>query len=140
MEKGKCVYLFLNCIYLFLERREERERNINEWLPLMHSPDTGDLAGNPGLCPDWESNQQPFGLQSSTQSTEPHQPGWKRKNLNKQFMCFRTLVFIPIKQFSCFSKVLHVHLPLDTRMCAYAHRRQDAGCFFVLSQWKNPKS
>ena len=35
----------------------------------------GDLAHNPGMCPDWESNQQPFGLQACTQSTEPHQPG-----------------------------------------------------------------
>ena len=24
---------------------------------------TGDLARNPGMCPDWESNWQPFGLQ-----------------------------------------------------------------------------
>ena len=32
------------------ERREkERERNINVQLP-------GDLAHNPGMCPDWESN------------------------------------------------------------------------------------
>ena len=38
-------------------------------------PPTGDLAGNPGMCPDWESNQQPFGSQASTQSTELHQPG-----------------------------------------------------------------
>ena len=38
-------------------------------------PPTGDLAYNPGLCPDWESNHQPFGSQAMTQSTEPHQPG-----------------------------------------------------------------
>ena len=25
-------------MYLFLEREEERERNINVWLPLIHSP------------------------------------------------------------------------------------------------------
>ena len=37
-------------------------------------PPTGDLAGSPGMCPDWESNLQPFGLQAGTQSTEPHQP------------------------------------------------------------------
>ena len=34
-----------------------------------------DLACNPGMCPDWESNQRPFGLKASAQSTEPHQPG-----------------------------------------------------------------
>ena len=36
---------------------------------------TGDLAGNPGIFSDWESNWQPFGSQASTHSTEPHQPG-----------------------------------------------------------------
>ena len=40
-----------------------------------HVPPTGDLARNPGMCPDWESNLQPFHLQAGTQSTEPHQPG-----------------------------------------------------------------
>ena len=53
-------------IYLFLEggeeRRKERERNINVWLPLTHTP-TGHLACNHelGMCPDGESNRGPFG-------------------------------------------------------------------------------
>ena len=38
-------------------------------------PTTGDLDHNPGMCPVWESNVQPFGSQNSAQSTEPHQPG-----------------------------------------------------------------
>ena len=29
----------------------------------------------PPMCPAWELNQQPFGLQAGTQSTDPHQPG-----------------------------------------------------------------
>ena len=37
-------------------REKERERNINVWLPLTRLP-TGDLARNPGMYPDWESNQ-----------------------------------------------------------------------------------
>ena len=37
-------------------------------------PLNGGLARNTGMCPDRESSQQPFGLQASTQSTEPHQP------------------------------------------------------------------
>ena len=45
--------------YLFLERGEGREkergRNISVWLPLT-CPHTGDLARNPGMCPDRESN------------------------------------------------------------------------------------
>ena len=53
-------------VYLFREREreewreKERQRNINVWLPLQHPP-TGDLAHDPGMCPDRESNQQPFG-------------------------------------------------------------------------------
>ena len=35
----------------------------------------GDLDHSPGLCADWESNQEPFGSQASAQSTEPHQSG-----------------------------------------------------------------
>ena len=38
---------------------------------------TGDLAHNTGMRPDWELNWWPFGLQASTQFTEPHQPGLK---------------------------------------------------------------
>ena len=37
--------------YLFLERREGRERNVNVWLPPMRPL--------PGKCSDWESNRQP---------------------------------------------------------------------------------
>ena len=67
-------------IYLFLERGEEREeerekereRNSNVWLPLA-CPILGTMTRNPGMCPDWESNQQPFGSQVGAQSTEPHQ-------------------------------------------------------------------
>ena len=40
-----------------------------------HMPQAGDLAHNPGMCPDWESNRRPFGSQACTQSTELHQPG-----------------------------------------------------------------
>ena len=49
------IYFFKDFIFLFLEREEGRERNINVWLPPMQPP-TGDLAWNPGMCPDGESN------------------------------------------------------------------------------------
>ena len=42
-----------------------------------HMPPTGDLACNPGMCPDWELNQRPFGSQACAQPTELHQPGLK---------------------------------------------------------------
>ena len=66
-------FFFKEIIYLFLERGEWRERETS--MLLLKRPPTGDLAHNPGMCPNWESNQQPFGLQVGTQSTKPHQPG-----------------------------------------------------------------
>ena len=54
---------------------------VQRWV-YWHPPNVGsvcsgpeDMAHNPGMCPDWESNQRPFGSQATTQSTEPHQPG-----------------------------------------------------------------
>ena len=48
-------------------------RNKHRWVA-SHTPPTGELAHNPGMCPDQELNQRPFNLQAGTQSTEPHQP------------------------------------------------------------------
>ena len=71
--------LFLKRFYLFLfrQRRREGEREGEKYQCVIanHMPLTGDLASNPGMCPDWESNQWPFGSQVGAQSTEPHQPG-----------------------------------------------------------------
>ena len=39
------------------------------------------------MCPDWESNRRPSGLQASAQSTEPHQPvqsKWFKEGGRKQ--------------------------------------------------------
>ena len=56
-------------------QKQQVERYIDQW-PL--APPTGDLACNPGMGPDWESDRRPFGWQASAQSTEPHQPGQKQ--------------------------------------------------------------
>ena len=53
----------------------ERDGENHQCVVTSHAPPTGDLAHNPGMCPDWESNRRPFSWQVSTQSTEPHQPG-----------------------------------------------------------------
>ena len=80
------VYKFFkkDFIYLFLERGREgvREGEKHQCVVASHTPPTGDLACNPGMCPDWESNWQPFGLQAASQSTEPHQPGLVYKIFN----------------------------------------------------------
>ena len=59
-------------IYFYRGREGEREVEKHQCLVASCMPSTGDLAHNVGMCPDWESNQQPFDLQASTQSTELH--------------------------------------------------------------------
>ena len=73
------LFNFLKRFYLFIfregggrEKEGVKHQCVVGWL--LSAP-TGDLARNPGTCPDWELNPQPFGLQADTQSTEPHQPG-----------------------------------------------------------------
>ena len=70
---------FLKRFYLFLLRERgregEREGEKHQCVVASHVPPTGDVACNPGMCTDWESNWQPFDLQAGTQSTEPQQPG-----------------------------------------------------------------
>ena len=73
------TYTFFKRFYLFIFREsgkeEEREEEKHQCVVASCEPPTRDLACNPGMCPDWESNQWPFGSQVSTQSTEP-QTGW----------------------------------------------------------------
>ena len=42
-------------VFIFREKEGEKERNINVWFA-SYMPPTGDLARNPDMCPDWESN------------------------------------------------------------------------------------
>ena len=66
-----------NQFYLLMSREGKGRRAGQEYQCVVASftPPTGDLACNPGMCPDRELNQRPFGSQSSAQLTEPHQPG-----------------------------------------------------------------
>ena len=69
---------FFKVLFIFFRERAregEREGEKHQCVFASHSPPTGDLAHNPGMFPDWESNQRPLGSQSGTQSTEPRQPG-----------------------------------------------------------------
>ena len=60
-------YLFFSRFYLliFRERGKEGEREGEKHQSVVASsaPPTGDLARNPGMCPDWELNRRPFGPQ-----------------------------------------------------------------------------
>ena len=75
----KVVGFFFLRFYLFILREGKEKREGEGEKPqcvlASYTPPTGDLARNPGMCPDWESNWRPSGSQASTQSTEPHQPG-----------------------------------------------------------------
>ena len=66
-------------IYLLLKRGEgrekERERHITVFLPLMRLLLGTQPATQACALTGRELNQRPLGLQASTQSTEPHQPG-----------------------------------------------------------------
>ena len=57
--------------FIFNQRGREGEREGEKHQCVVAS---GDLARNLGMCPNWESNWQPFGSQAGTQSTELHQP------------------------------------------------------------------
>ena len=76
-QKGNCRLLKIFYLFIFRQRGRvgETEGEKHQCVVACCVPPTGDLACNPGMCPDWESNQQPFGSQAGTQSTEPHQPG-----------------------------------------------------------------
>ena len=64
---------FFKILFISRERGQEggRERNINVWLPLACSQ-LGDLAHNPGMCPDWELNPRPFGSQAISLNSLSH--------------------------------------------------------------------
>ena len=72
----KDVFIFL---FIFRQRgrKREREGEKHQCVVACHTPPTGGLSHNPGMCPDWESNQWPFASQSGAQSIEAHQPGLK---------------------------------------------------------------
>ena len=61
--------VFFKILFIFRKRGRERERKgegeKHQCVVASHAPPTGDLAHNTGMCPDWESNWRPFGLQSA---------------------------------------------------------------------------
>ena len=71
-------YFFIFYLFIFRkrERKGEGEGEKHQCVVASHEPPTGNLAQDPGMCPDWESNWQPFGLQADAQQLS-HQPGLK---------------------------------------------------------------
>ena len=57
-----CFFLrFYLFIFREIEEGREKEGEKHQCVVVSHAPPTGDLAHNPGTCPDWESNGRPFG-------------------------------------------------------------------------------
>ena len=78
--QNRFVASFLKRLFIFIFRERgiegEKHRCARDTLIIAsRMPPTGDLALSPGMCPDLEQNQRPFGSQAGTQSTEPQQPG-----------------------------------------------------------------
>ena len=69
------VKFFFKRLYLFIFRERGRGGEKHQCVFASYTPPTRDRACNPGMCPDWESNQWPFSSQALAQSTELHQPG-----------------------------------------------------------------
>ena len=57
--------LFQKTLFIFRERGKEGEREGEKHQCVVASCvlPTGDLTHHPDMCPDWESNQRPFGSQ-----------------------------------------------------------------------------
>ena len=103
MSKLFFFFSFLKDLFIFRERRKEGEREgeKQQCVVASHVPPTGDLAHNPGMCPVWESNLQPFGQQSGVQSTELHQPGPNVKIVMQSMgdmQQVRTQIYYPIRE------------------------------------------
>ena len=89
------IFYFLKILFIFRERaREGESKGEKHWSSASHMPPTGDLACNPGMCPDQESNPRPFGLQVGTQSIEPQQPGLILQQIFTNYFYFETISYL----------------------------------------------
>ena len=65
-------FLFFKILFIFRGKGREggREGEKHQCVVASQAPPTGDLACKADMCPDWELNQQHFGLQAGAQSME----------------------------------------------------------------------
>ena len=75
---------------------------------------------NPGMCPDWELDRQPFALQDDTQPTEPH---WSGPVLYLDFGGV-TWIYTVIK----LHRTTHAHT-----MCIHTQSTNKAGKIWISS-------
>ena len=58
-------FFFLSLLFFFDQGNGGRKGEKHQCLVASGTSLTGDLAHNPGMCLDWESNQRPFGAQAA---------------------------------------------------------------------------
>ena len=68
------LFNFKKILFIYFQREGEKH---DVWekhqLVASHMPPTGNQAHNPGMCPHWESNWQPFTLQDNVQLSHTRQ-------------------------------------------------------------------
>ena len=122
-------FFFFLWFSLFFERgREgERESERHQCVGGFRVLPPRDPACNPDMCPDWESNLRPFGVQAGAQSTEPHQPGpdifFVRYKYHARFILFVCMYIM----FRSFPFNLYVSLYLKYVFC-----RQNIFDFYLV--------
>ena len=86
-------FFFLKILFIYFQKERKGGRKRGRETSMcgcLLSASYWGLACNPGMCANWESNQQPFGLQAGTQSAEWHQPGhmilFKKKIMVKPWL------------------------------------------------------
>ena len=64
-----CFLFFFLRFYLFIcgQGKRGRKRKKHQCVVASHVPPIGDLAHNPGMCPDWGLNQHPLALSHTSQ-------------------------------------------------------------------------
>ena len=111
------VFFYFLRFYLFIFRERgreaEREEEKHQCVVASCAPPTGDVPCNPGMCPDWDSKQGPFGYQAGAQSTELHQPGSEFFSKRPNHLTFPPAMY-KVSNFSTFSSTLVIFCLLDS--------------------------
>ena len=89
--------------YLFIFRQRGRQGEKHQCVVASHAPPTGDLACNPGMCPDWESVTLCFSGWSSIHWR--HKPG--QKSLFKCWEVWQQIVFRKLKNIFLKTQILY---------------------------------
>ena len=101
----KWFFFFFIKIFLFLFRQGKggREGEKHQCVVASHMPPTGDLACNPGTCPDRESNRDPLACTALNPLSHTSQGHWSA------FYCFLSLPLFGLSfpVFLSFFKVTH---------------------------------